>query len=131
MGYSAVLASTTTICLYVAYLAKTLKFTSVKPHIKIIRIMHAEWNLANPLENNYTLTCTLKGIRRHLRDNVARKKPFTPQLLHVILAKLDFTKSLYATIWAACLVMFYGLLPRSNVMQYYPLIKISTSGSVI
>lgn len=116
MGYAPVPASSSTICRYAAYLARTLKFNSVKQYLNIIRLMHREWNLPNPLQDNFPLSCTLRGIRRHLGDNVVRKKAITPEMLRQIFKHLNISVSFDATFWAACLTMFYGLLRRSNVL---------------
>ena len=40
----------------------------------------------------------------------------TPQLLVLILGNLDVSRREDAAVWAAALVMFYGLLRRSNVL---------------
>jgi len=115
-GYPAIPASTQTLCRYAAFLSKSLKFNSIKQYLNIVRILHAEWNLPNPLSNNFILNCTLQGIRRHLGDATIRKKPITPAMLHHILAHLDLAKSRDSTVWAAMLCMFYGLLRKSNVL---------------
>lgn len=116
MGYAPVPATSATICRYVAYLARTMKYNSVKQYLNIIRLLHEEFGLPSPLKCNFSLTCTLRGIKRHLGNSVTRKKPITPEMLRQILAKLDITSSFDATIWAVCLTMFYGLLRRSNVL---------------
>ncbi|WAR07160.1 hypothetical protein MAR_017118, partial [Mya arenaria] len=71
-GYPAIPASTQTLCRYAAFLSKSLKFNSIKQYLNIVRILHAEWNLPNPLSNNFILNCTLQGIRRHLGDATIR-----------------------------------------------------------
>ena len=45
-----------------------------------------------------------------------RKTPITPVLLRKILARLDVSVSLDATVWAVCLTIFYGLLRKSNAL---------------
>jgi len=115
-GYSAVPASSTTLCRYAAYLAQKLKFGSIKQYLNIVRILHAEWGLPNPILNDFALNCTLKGIRRCLGDTVNRKQPITPILLRKLLSKLNLKASLDATVWAVSLCMFFGLLRKSNVM---------------
>ena len=116
MGYAPVPASSVTICRYAAFLARTIKYNSVKQYLNIIRLLHNEWGLINPLKDNFQLSCIMKGIRRHLGDSVVRKKPITPDMLKNILVHLDMTSSLDTTVWAVCLTMFYGLLRRSNVL---------------
>jgi hypothetical protein len=116
MGYAPVPATTTTICRYVAMLSRTLKYTSIKQYINIIRLLHLEWGLQNPLDNNFQLANVLKGVRRQLGQTVNRKLPITPELLRQILAVLQIDNLTDASFWAACLVSFYGLLRRANVM---------------
>ncbi len=116
MGYSPVPATTNTICRYVAMLARTLKFSSVKQYLNIIRLLHLEWNLENPLADNFRLSSVLKGIRRQLGNTVTRKLPILPQQLKVILSHLNVRDPVDGSIWGACLIMFYGLLRRSNVL---------------
>lgn len=78
--------------------------------------MHQEWDLPNPLVNNYTLTATLKGIRRSLGDPVCMKSPITINMLYKLLSYLDLQDPLHCNIWAAALTMFYAMLRRSNVL---------------
>jgi hypothetical protein len=120
LGYAPIPATTKTICRYVAMLARTLKYSSIRQYINIIRILHLEWGLSNPLENNVQLSNVLKGVRRQLGDTVNRKLPITPQILRQILSFLHLDKLTDASVWAACLVSFYGLLRRSNVMPASP-----------
>ena len=116
LGVAPVPATSKLICLYAAFLAKRLKYSSVKQYLNIVRILHSEWGLPNPCEGNYFLKCTLRGIRRHLGDAVCRKAPITPSILRRILSALDVSEPKGASVWAACLVMFFGLLRKSNVL---------------
>ena len=116
MGYTAVPATTQTICLYASFLARSLKYNSVKQYLNIVRILHLEWGLPNPLLDNFHLRCVLQGMRRELGDAVNRKLPITPALLRSILSHLDMSVSVDIVVWAACLSLFHGLLRRSNLM---------------
>ena len=116
MGVPPVPASSRLLCQYAAYLAGKLKYSSIRQYMNIIRLLHCEWGLPNPCLNNYLLNSTLRGIRRHLGDTVVRKAPVTPRLLRHILSHLDVSTVRGASVWAAALLMFFGLLRRSNVM---------------
>ena len=116
LGVPPVPASSRLLCQYAAYLAGKLKYRSIRQYMNIIRLLHCEWGLTNPCVNNYLLNSTLRGIRRHLGDSVSRKSPITPGLLRRILNHLDVSTVRGASIWAAALLMFFGLLRRSNVM---------------
>jgi len=109
-------ASTETLCQYAAMLARTLKYTSVKQYMNIIRLLHLEWDLPNPLLNNFKLNSLLRGIRRSRGDTVVQKLPITPELLQKILCKLNLNLVTDCVFWAASLLMFFGLLRRGNVL---------------
>ena len=119
MGYTAVPATTQTICLYASFLARSLKYikyNSVKQYLNIVRILHLEWGLPNPLLDNYYLRCVLQVMRRELGDAVNRKLPITPAFLRSILSHLDMSVSVDIVVWAACMFLFHGLLRRLNLM---------------
>ena len=113
-------ASTDTLCCYAAYLARRLKHSSVRQYMNVIRILHLEWGLPNPLVDNFMVTSTLRGIRRQLGDQVSRKAPVTPPMLKDYLTALDLTSPLHASMWGAALLIIFGLLRKSNVMPQSP-----------
>ena len=115
MGYCAIPASSATLCRYAAMLARSHKISSIKQYLNIIRILHLEWDLPNPLLNDFHLSSVLKGIKRHIGDNVSRKSPITPGILLQILNQLNLSDVRDCHIWAACLVMFFTMLRRSNM----------------
>ena len=104
------------VCLYAAVLARTLKYTSIKQYMNIVRILHLEWGLPYPLANNYQLSCVLRGIRRHIGDRPHRKTPLTPQLLLQFLSWLDLSGLADCALWAAMLLAFYGLLRIGSML---------------
>lgn len=115
-GYVPVPASTDTLCRYVASLTHSLKYSSIKQYINIVRLLHLEWGLPNPLQNNFWLNTTLRGIRRVHGDVTVHKLPLTPDILSRIYQLLDMRNPMHTCVWAAALLMFFGLLRRSNVL---------------
>ena len=83
MNIPAMPSSTTNICFYAAFLARSLKYTSVKQYISTIGLLHKEFGLTNPLTDNYFLSSLLNGIRRVKGDSVDQKLPITLDLLFV------------------------------------------------
>ena len=116
INVSPVPATATVLSLYAAYLARRLCYKSVKQYMNIVRILHLEWGLGNPLADNFHLHTTLQGIRRHKGDITCRKAPITPQLLLLLQNQLNLSTPKDACLWAAALLMFFGLLRRSNVL---------------
>ena len=98
---------------YAAYLAKDLKPASVRQYMNIVRILHLEANLKNSLQDNWSLKSTLTGIDRVLGDPVKRT-PVTSQILMDIRHHLNMAHLYDIMFWPAAMLMFYGLLRKSN-----------------
>ena len=119
-GYNPVPVQPEVLQRYVAYLARKLKFSSLKQYLNIIRFMQLEQGLPNPLEENHWLQLLLRGVRRVKGDSTTRKLPITPLLLLKIRSVLDLQDPNSTVFWAACLTTFFGMLRRSNVLPTPP-----------
>ena len=115
LGVPLVPASSTTIARYAAFLARTLKPTSIRQYLNIIRLLHLENNLPNPLHENWFVKSTLTGIERLLGTPAVRRTPVHPQLLLELHSLLRPGNPFDLMWWAAALVMFFGLLRKSNL----------------
>lgn len=116
LGEPPIPASPLLLCRYAAHLANRLKFSSIKQYFSVIVLLHKQFGLQNPCSSNFFLAHTLKGIKRVLGDRPCRKEPMTPRLLSVLLAHLNVNNPKHAMTWAAALLLFFGLLRRSNVL---------------
>ena len=109
-------ATSRNICRYAVYLSKSKKYNTIKQYLNIIRLIHLECNLPNPLLNDFQLEMVLRGLKRSLGTQVLRKIPITVNHLYIIKNKIDFSSTLHVVYWAAALLMFFTLLRRSNVL---------------
>lgn len=116
LGESPLPASPLLLCRYAAYLTKRLKYSSLKQYFAVVALMHKHWGLENPCTASFMFRQTLQGIKRVLGDSPCRKEPITIPHLKALLAHLDMKNKKHAMIWAAALLMFFGLLRRSNVL---------------
>ena len=116
MNIPAMSASTTNICFYAAFLARSLKYTSVKQYISTTGLLHKEFGLTNPLTDNYFLSSLLNGIRRVKGDSVNQKLPITLDLLFRVFKLLNFRSSIHSSFWAICLTAFFGMFRKSNIL---------------
>ena len=101
---------------YIAYLSRKLCFSSVRQYLNIVRILHVDAGLPNPLEHNWYVSSILKGVRRVKGDASKQKLPITLDILGKIFTKIDLFCSLDRTFWAACLVAFYSFFRKSNLL---------------
>ena len=85
-------ATPTHVAQYAAYLARRLKPSSVRQYLNIIRILHLDANLTNPMQDNWLVKTTLTGIDRVLGDPVKRRTPVTPDLLLKLRSLLDLKR---------------------------------------
>ncbi|XP_078363286.1 uncharacterized protein LOC144647358 [Oculina patagonica] len=115
-GYKPLPASTVTLSRYAAFLARSLSVSSIPAYLNIVRILHLEHGLEDPTKNNFHLATTLRGIRRSKGHTVTQKKPMTPDMLLAIKAHLNLTDPAHANFWAVCLVGFFGLLRKANML---------------
>ena len=74
-------------------IAQRLMSSSVCQYLNIIRIIHWEAGLVNPLKDNWYISSTLKGIDRVKCKAVNRKSPITPDRLFRIKAQLANSNS--------------------------------------
>ncbi|XP_078613489.1 uncharacterized protein LOC144883111 [Branchiostoma floridae x Branchiostoma japonicum] len=116
LGYPPVPATTEIVCRYAAFLARSLTYTSVRQYLNIVSLLHKEFGLPNPTLQNWQLHTVLRGIRRFKGDTPRRKLPITPTILLGILSTLDLSLSVDATFWAACLVAFFCLFRKANLV---------------
>ena len=63
-GFQPVPVDQITLIAYVAFLARSLKPTTINGYLNIVRLLHVDLNLRNPLENNFELQSIKRGIAR-------------------------------------------------------------------
>ena len=90
---------------YNAYLSSRLCYTSVKQYLNIVRLLHIESGVANPLGTWY-LDSLLRGCRRVMGNTSKPKLPITVELLKKMFSFLNLTLHVDLTFWAVCLVGF-------------------------
>lgn len=101
---------------YIAYLSRRLCFSSIRQYLNIVRLLHLEAGLPNPLENNWYVSSILKGVKRVKGDTAAQKLPITVDILKGILTKLNLFDGFDRSFWAACLVAFFSFFRKSNLL---------------
>ena len=122
MNLPSVPATSSTICLYATFLARSLKFPSIKQYLSIIGLLHKEFGLPNPLLDNWHLSSLLTGVKRVMGNAPMQKLPITLDILRGIFGWLNLNYSVDASFWAICLVAFFGMFRKSHLLS-------TTSGS--
>jgi integrase len=105
-----------TLCCYVAFLARSLSPSSVNSYLNIIRILHLDAGLVNPLDN-WELAMIKRGVNRMKGQPPKQKFPITLSILREIFPLLDhFSSPLDISFWAACLIAFFGFFRKSTIL---------------
>ena len=116
-GYTPVPASAETIVRYSVFLARTYVASSVKQYLNVVRIIHLDRGLKNPLEGSFHLKCVLKGITRMRGRAPERKLPITPVILRMFHRYLDVRNAYDVTFFAACVVAFFTFFRKSTLLS--------------
>ena len=109
--------SSVNLCRYVAFLARSKKFVTVRQYLNVVRIIHLELGFPNPLVDNFKLDQVLRGIKRTQNNQVNRKRPILPSHLFFIFNNLDLSNNEHIVFWGAATLMFFSLLRIGNVLS--------------
>lgn len=101
-----------------AVLSQCLKFQSIKQYLNIVRLLHLEAGIPNPLLDNWYIRSVLTGVKRVLGDSTSPKLPITPEILKAIRTKLNLQSPFDSIFWSATLTGFFAFLRKSNL--FYP-----------
>ena len=115
-GLRPVPASSQKVVAYTAFLARSLKPTSISAYLNYIRLLHLDNGFVNPLLNNFLLDSVKKGIKREKGLPSNQKLPITPSVLLDIYRQLDMKCNFDIAFWAACLVAFYSFLRKATLL---------------
>ena len=103
-------------CLYVTYLARSLKSSTIKTYYQAVIFRHVCVGLEPVRLSNPVLGATMKGIERSKSEDDGAKDPILPHHLLSILAVANLYCELEFLVWVASLLMFRTLLRVSNVV---------------
>ena len=98
---------------YVAYLAKTIKYTSIKTYLAAVRHYHIRHGFELNLQKMLRLQLVLRGIKRSQGDQLRVRLPITIHHLQLFRMLLNIPKTAnYESImiWAAMTLAFFGFL---------------------
>ncbi len=122
LGVPLVPAKPHVVALYAVLLARTLQYGSIPQYLNIVSLLHKSHALESPL-NSFIVKSTLRGIRNSIGHEPLIKLPVTPVLLYKILNNMELDVLLDACVWMTCMVMFYGLLRKSNVVGVHRILR--------
>jgi hypothetical protein len=115
-GLVPVPAVQSTLTCYLAHLARSYAPKTVDIYMNIVRIIHEEAGVPNPLAENYEMKMMKKGLLRIKGLPPKQKAPVTVSLLLKIHATLDLSLTSDIAFLAATLVGFYGYLRKSSLL---------------
>ncbi len=106
--------SATTLCAYIAFLARTLKYTSICNYVSALRTLHKLNDASVDAFECFVVKATLKGYKRILGVNIVRKYPVTVSMLKQIVGSCadDCESGLIATL----LVGFFTFMRKSSLL---------------
>ena len=110
-------ASPATICRFAAFLGRSRAPSSVRQYLNVIRWLHHEFSLPNPLPSTPHLQDVLLGMKRIRGSSPHFKLPLTPAHLLAIRRLLNLSTPQDALFFAVICTCFFGLLRIGNVLH--------------
>ena len=116
-GLKSMPVSTTVLTWYVQYLSRSLKsHRSVVNYLSGVKMLHVLMDQSIDGFVGFSLKLTLRGLRR-LNSHVPHQAyPMSPQILCNIKQCLDLTNPEDIMFWAICLMAFFLLFRKSNLV---------------
>jgi len=78
--------------------------------------------MPSPL-GSFVVKATLRGIKNTIGHEPSIKLPVKPCTLYKILNNMNLNETVDACIWMTCIVMFYGLLRKSNLVGPHKILR--------
>ena len=103
-----------TLCLFVTFLARTIRHSSIKVYLSGVRALHIEQGFPDPLINCLRLQQVVRGIKRCQGSPSSSRLPITDDLMLVIWRSLDLRLPDHCMFWAACSLGYFGFLRASE-----------------
>ena len=103
-----------TLCLFVTFLARTIKHSSIKVYLSGVRALHIDHGFPDPLINCLRLQRVVRGIKRCQGSSSSSRLPITDDLMLVIWQSLDLHLPDHCMFWAACSLGYFGFLRASE-----------------
>ena len=105
-----------TLCLFVTFLARTIKHSSIKMYLSGVRALHIDHGFPDPLINCLRLQRVVRGIKRCQGSSSSSRLPITDDLMQVIWQSLDLHLPDHCMFWAACSLGYFGFLRASEFL---------------
>lgn len=109
-------ANQDTLKAYIAFLARSLKASSIPCYLNVVRILHVGSGYVNPFINNWEVSMIRRGVNRVKGLAPDQKMPINLAILHLLFDKLDLDLPGDIAFWSACLVCFFGLLRKGTLL---------------
>ncbi len=115
IGYEPLPCTVETTCRYIAFLARSLSYSSIPGYLNIIRLLHVESGLDNSL-SSYRIKSFLKGVNRPIGRPPKQKLPITVEILKQMCNVLDLTICFNKVFWAVFLIAFFTVLRKGSLI---------------
>ena len=109
--------SVDTLVWYAQHLSSKLKaHSTLRCYLSGVKKLHQVLGLPTESFNSYILQMTLMGLCRDNQHVVKQALAMTPEWLEKMIPFLDFNTEMDTLFWTACLVAFFFLFRKSNLL---------------
>ena len=118
-GFQFVPADSETLALYIQFLARSFKSVdAIRNYVSGVKFLHILQDVPCPHFSSVDIKLSLRGLERIKKHLPKRAFPITPDLLLAIKLHLNMFDPLHVTFWALCLVAFFCMARKSNLVPH-------------
>ena len=115
-GLQSLPASSTDICRFIAYIARSSKYSTVNNYLSAVIVLHRMYGYEVKFREDYAVKLVLQGIRRVLGDLHSPLPSLQPRDLISAFVQVDLSSSVQHAVWSSVCVAFRSLLRKSNIL---------------
>lgn len=113
----AVPAAVDTVCLYIAFMCDSLKYSTIVNYVSAVWALHNYMGVEPLAKGNFLISCTLRGARRLLGDAVLTSDPLLPEHLVKIYSCMCYSNMFDLVFWTALCLGYRCLLRKCHFTQ--------------
>ena len=115
-GLQSLPASSADICRFIAYIARSSKYSTVNNYLSVVIVLHRMYGYEVNFREDYAVKLVLQGIRRVLGDLHSPLPSLRPRDLIAAFVQVGLSSSVQHAVWSSVCVAFRSLLRKSNIL---------------
>ena len=107
-------ATEDSLCMFMELMSLTVGYAHCKALLSTVKYLHAA--MGYTFHHNFSLDCTLQGLKRRLARTPFQVLPIDPSVLRLMYRGINIKKKADLALWCSFLVAFFCLFRKANTV---------------